>query len=251
MRVQVNLHGAIGIMDALRAVGDKLGCPQVYLFTSTDYVACYNEANKAAPVTEESFRLSPVSYGVQKACVELLLCDYSRKGFVDGRVGRLSAVLGRPGWSNSISWSYTGIFTTTLEGKDFECPGALPMDRPFPCSSVMNNVGGLLHLASKVSADALGHNRVVQLPARSYTLDSIWAATQEVAKETGRTLGKVTVGALPKDATVKELNVCPAVDISKAVSLGLPNDVDIKDIIRDYVVQHLSPEAVAKKQRTA
>ena len=117
------------------------------------------------------------------------------------------------------------------------------MDRPFPCSCVKNNVAGLLHLASAVTADSLGHNRVVQLPARSYTLADIWAATQDVAQERGLPLGKVSVdmprartpsvcahlhcasgpvtrhkvsvGALPEDATVKELNVCPAVDCSK------------------------------------
>ncbi len=83
--IKVNLHGALGVMDALRAAGEALGGPQVYVFTSTDYVAAYNETNRAAPTTEESFRLSPVSYGVQKACVELLLCDYSRK--VCGEVG--------------------------------------------------------------------------------------------------------------------------------------------------------------------
>ena len=37
------------------------------------------------------------------------------QGFIDGRVGRLSAVIGRPGWSNSISYPYTGIFTQPLE----------------------------------------------------------------------------------------------------------------------------------------
>ena len=158
-------------------------------------------------------------------------------------------MLGRPGWSNSISWSYTGIFTTTLEGTDFEVPGVLPMDRPFPCSCVKNNVAGLLHLASAVPAEALGHNRVVQLPARSLTLSSIWEATQAVAKETGRTLGKVTQGALPEGATVKELNVCPAVDCSKAVALGLPNAVEIKDIIRDYVATHLAAEPPLKAAR--
>eukprot|EP00056_Hartaetosiga_gracilis_P018905 m.12357 g.12357 ORF g.12357 m.12357 type:complete len:112 (+) comp7176_c0_seq2:285-620(+) len=37
------------------------------------------------------------------------------------------------------------------------------------------------------------------------------------------------------DTTVKEINVCPHVDYSKAQELGLPMDVDVKEIIRDYV----------------
>ncbi len=236
----VNLQGSLGIMEAMRQVSATLGAPQRYVFTSTDYVAAYNETNRAEPVTEESFRLSPVSYGVQKACVELLLCDYSRKGFIDGRVGRLSAVLGRPRWSNSISWAYTDIFTQPLEGKDFECPPALPMDRPYPCSCIRNNVEGLLYLAGRVPAEALGHNRVVQIPARSYTLAAIWEACQQVAAEEGVTnLGKLVDGQLKEGAAVQELNVCPAVDCSKAVALGLPNEVSIHEIIRDYIRSHL------------
>lgn len=243
----VNLQGSLTIMEAVRAVGVALKQPQTYVFTSTDYVACYNSTNRSAPVTEESFRLSPVSYGVQKACVELLLCDYSRKGLIDGRVGRLSAVLGRPGWSNSISWSYTGIFTQPLEGKDFEVPGSLPMDRPYPCSCIRNNVECLLHLAGKTDAAKLGHNRVVQVPARSFTLKEIWAACQQVAREEGVTrLGALRMGELPEGAAVKELNVCPRVDISKAVALGLPNDVSIHEIIRDYIKTHLRKKPTAK-----
>lgn len=124
--MEVNLFGAINVMECVRALKEKLGIPQLYIYASTDYVACFNDFNKSHPVTEESFRLSPVSYGVQKACGELLVCDYTRRGFLDGRVARLSAVIGRPGWSNSISYPYTGIFTQTLEGKDYEVP--LPMD---------------------------------------------------------------------------------------------------------------------------
>jgi len=251
--MKVNLQGAIGVMEAMRAVGTKLGSPQIYVFTSSDYVAAYNDANKKTPVSEECFRLSPVSYGVQKACVELLLCDYSRKGFIDGRVGRLSAVLGRPGWSNSISWSFTGIFTNPLSGKDFECPAVLPMDRILPCSDVRNNVACLLDIAGKVGASKLGHNRVIQVPARSLSLNMIWAACQEVAKEEGvlDTLGKLTKGELPKDATVTEMNVCPAVDCSRAVELGLPNNVEIKEIIRDYYKRHVEGKNDAKRQKTA
>lgn len=124
--MKINLFGTINVMECLREVSARIGKPQIYLYCSTDYVAAYNEFNRTHPVTEESFRLSPVSYGCQKACCELLVCDYTRKGFIDGRVGRLSAVIGRPGFSNSISYPYTGIFTQPLEGKDYDVP--LPME---------------------------------------------------------------------------------------------------------------------------
>eukprot|EP00911_Craspedida_sp_UC1_P002479 UC1_evm1s1841 len=232
--MKVNLYGTLNVMECVRALNEKLGGPQVYVYVSTDYVACFNEFNKTHPVTEESFRLSPVSYGCQKACNELLICDYSRKGFIDGRVGRLSAVIGRPGWSNSISYPYTGIFTQPLEGKDYEVP--LPMDVPYPCSSLNNNVAGLLHLATAVKGEAMGHNRVVQVPAASFTLDMIWEATQAVAAEEGVKLGAIKSVAPDKGTTtVTEINVCPKVDCSKAERLGFPMAVDLKDIIRDYI----------------
>ena len=53
--------------------GKVLVSLRVKVFVSTDYVTCFNAFNREHPCTEESFRLSPVSYGVQKACVELLL----------------------------------------------------------------------------------------------------------------------------------------------------------------------------------
>jgi len=232
--MQVNLQGPIGVMNAIRKLGETLGSPQVYVFVSTDYVTCFNEQNKQNPTNEESFRLSPVSYGVQKACVELLLCDYSRKGFIDGRVFRLSAVLGRPGWSNSISYPYTGIFTQPLEGKDYGVP--LPMDIPYPCSDLNNNVEGLWHMCTALDGSKLDHNRVVQGPAKSYTLAQIWAACQEVAKEETVPLGTIhAVQAAEGTTTVKEINVCPFVDCAKAERLGFPMKVEIKEIIRDYI----------------
>lgn len=54
-------------MERVRALKEKLGKPQVYVYVSTDYVACFNEYNKTHPVTEESFRLSPVSYVLVRA----------------------------------------------------------------------------------------------------------------------------------------------------------------------------------------
>jgi len=235
--MEINVHGTFNVMDRMREVSTRMGSPQQYIYVSTDYVNCFNEFNRTNPVTEESFRLSPVSYGVQKAAMELFICDYSRKGFIDGRVGRISAVIGRPGFSNSISYPYTGIFTQPLEGKDYDV--SLPLDIPFPISSLNNNCEGLIHFLN-VRGEELGHNRVVQLPAKSYTLNDIWAATQEVAEEMNLTLGTMTPTSSDKgETTIKEINVCPFVDCSKAERLGFPMNVDVKDIIRDYVRNYI------------
>jgi len=236
--MKINLFGTINVMECVRELKSKLGKPQIYVYTSTDYVAAYNEYNKKHPVTEESFRLSPVSYGIQKACNELLVCDYTRKGFLDGRVARLSAVIGRPGFSNSISYPYTGIFTQPLLGKDYDV--SLPVNIPYPCSSLNNNTKCFLFLAGEVDATKMEYNRVVQLPAQSWTLQQIWKATQEVAKEEKVTLGKVRfVSSDQGSTTIKEINVCPFVDCSKAKNLGLPMQVDLKEIIRDYLHTHV------------
>eukprot|EP00055_Hartaetosiga_balthica_P006735 m.21851 g.21851 ORF g.21851 m.21851 type:complete len:347 (+) comp5394_c0_seq1:14-1054(+) len=239
--MKINLFGTINVMECVREISTKMGSPQVYVYVSTDYVACFNEYNKTHNVTEESFRLSPVSYGVQKACNELLLCDYSRRNFIDGRVARLSAVIGRPGWSNSISYPFTGIFTQPLEGKDYEVP--LPMDVPYPCSSLNTNVKCLVELAGKVDGECLGHNRVVQLPAKTLTLQVILDAAIEVAKEEGVPFANVTQATTDAgDTTIKEINVCPHVDCSKAEKLGLPMLVDVKEIVRDYILTYIKKD---------
>merc|ERR1711865_1028836 len=106
---------------------------------------------------------------------------------------------------------------------DYECP--LPFDIPYPCSSLNNNVEGILELAGKTDVGSLDNihfcDRVVQLPAKSWTLNDILAATTEVAKEQGIKMGKVQkVEAAAGSTTVKEINVCPRVDCSRAEKLG-------------------------------
>lgn len=232
--MKINLYGTLNVMECVRALKEKLGFPQIYVYTSTDYVTSFNEYNKTHPCNEESFRLSPVSYGCQKACVEILISDYTRKGFFDGRVARLSAVIGRPGFSNSISYPYTGIWTQTLEGKDYDVP--LPMDIPYPISSLHTNVLGFIHAIGKLDGEKIGHNRVIQFPAKSFTLKDLWAVAQELAKEEGISIGKIHhVAATSGSTTIKEINVCPLVDCAKAEKLGFPMTVDLKEIMRDYV----------------
>ena len=182
--MKVNVYGTLGVMECVRELGVQLGRPQKYIYTSTDYVTCFNQKNQENVCNEESFRLSPVSYGCQKACMELMVCDYSRKKFLDGRVARLSSVIGRPGFSNSVSYPFTGIFTQPLEGKDYGVP--LPMDIKFPISSLENNCDCFVYCAGELEGSGMDTpdfcNRVIQFPAISVTLADIWEAAQEAAK---------------------------------------------------------------------
>lgn len=161
--MKVNVYGTLGVLECVRELSAQLGSPQKYIYTSTDYTTCFNQANRDNACTEESFRLSPVSYGCQKAAMELFVCDYSRKGFVDGRVARLSSVIGRPGFSNSVSYPFTGIFTQPLAGEDYGVP--LPMDVKYPISSLENNVDCFIYVAGELEGsrmDTPDHcNRVI------------------------------------------------------------------------------------------
>jgi nucleoside-diphosphate-sugar epimerase len=271
LAMQVNLYSPLKVMERMRSIGTEGdGILPVYLFISSDYVFCFNEFNRTHLCNEESFRLSPVSSGCQKACVEIMVCDYTRKGFINGRVARLGGVIGRPEFSNSISYPWTGVFTQTLAGKDYAIPpelfkgGRLSMaDLFLPCSSLNNNVAGILHCCTDLDSTKLGHNRVIQVPTRSWSLQEIWDTTQKLYNETdlgaklrehgidklGRVVlpsqdspSEVSTATSPGgDAkpTVKELNVCPKQDINKAVEFGLPNDVSLETIIREFVGNHI------------
>lgn len=112
------------------------------------------------------------------------------------------------------------------------------MDASLPCSSLENNVECLLWLAGRVSAQALGHNRVVQLPARSFTLAEIWSETKSAADRHGIALGN-TSACDPSAAstTFKSVNVVPQVDCSRAIRLGLPAKADLKEIIDNFILR--------------
>jgi nucleoside-diphosphate-sugar epimerase len=87
---RVNLDGTRAVLDACRALGT---CPRVVFASS---LAVYGGA--LPPAVGDDTPLTPqTSYGTQKAIGELLVNDYSRKGFIDGRALRLPTVVVRPG----------------------------------------------------------------------------------------------------------------------------------------------------------
>jgi len=118
--VRVNFDGSRALLEADRAVGD--GYRPRFVFTSS--IAVFG-----APFPEsipDDFVLTPLtSYGSEKAMVELMLADYTRRGFVDGIGIRLPNIVVRPGKPNkAASGFFSSIIREPLNGEE----AALPVD---------------------------------------------------------------------------------------------------------------------------
>ena len=113
---RVNLDGTRAVLDACRALGT---CPRV-IFASS--LAVYG--GELPPMVGDATPLTPqTSYGTQKAIGELLVNDYSRKRFIDGRAVRLPTVVVRPGLPNRAASTFvSSIIREPLSEREAICP---------------------------------------------------------------------------------------------------------------------------------
>ena len=95
----------------------------------------------------DDFHLTPLtSYGTQKAICELLLADYSRRGFLDGVGIRLPTICVRPGKPNkAASGFFSGIIREPLAGQEALLPVAESVRHTH--ASPRAAVGFLIHAA--------------------------------------------------------------------------------------------------------
>src|SRR5678815_2633916 len=151
---KVNLDATRDLLEACRLAGH---CPK-FVFASS--VAVYG-GRLPEPVTDDTPPLPRLSYGAQKLVCEVLIDDYSRRGFVDGRALRLPAVLVRPGTANTAvsGWS-SAIIREPLAGRDYVCPVAA--HTRLACVSLARVVQAFQRIA-EVDAQELGAKRTVLL----------------------------------------------------------------------------------------
>ena len=184
-------------------------------------------------VVVDSTALAPQSsYGTQKAIVELLINDYSRRGFVDGRVLRLPTISVRPGRPNAAASSFaSGIIREPLNGEDAVCPveastrvWLLSPVRAIECLIAIHDA----------SAGALDGNRIVNAPGLSVTAGEMVAALARIA-------GADVAARVrwERDARIERIVATwpGAWDNTRARALGLRGDDDVDSIIRQYVAE--------------
>ncbi|HEV8678779.1 MAG TPA: D-erythronate dehydrogenase, partial [Stellaceae bacterium] len=168
---RVNLDGTRAVLDACRALGPTDHQPPRLVFASS--LAVYGGA--LPPQVGDDTALTPqTSYGTQKAIGELLVNDYSRKGFIDGRALRLPTVVVRPGRPNRAASTFaSSIIREPLAGEDAVCP--VSPDTVMALASPRRIVEGLVH-ALGLPGTAFGTSRSLQLPGFSVAVGEMAAA---------------------------------------------------------------------------
>jgi len=171
---RVNLDGTRAVIDACRALGTS---PRLVFASS---LAVYGGALPQA-VGDDTALTPQTSYGTQKALGELLVNDYSRKGFVDGRALRLPTVVVRPGRPNRAASTFaSSIIREPLSGQDAVCPVA--PDTVMALASPRRIVEGLVHALGLPGA-AFGASRSLQLPGFSVAVGEMAAALRRAGGE--------------------------------------------------------------------
>jgi len=225
--MRINLDASRLLLERCRT------CAHVPRVIFTSSVAVFGGVLPA--VVQDDTALNPQSsYGTQKAIAELLLNDFSRKGFVDGRVLRLPTISVRPGKPNQAASSFaSGIIREPLNGQSAICPVA--PDVRLWLLSPRKVIASLIH-GYTLSAEALGKSRTINLPGISVTVGEMVAALERVAGK--RVAARVEWTHDPVIDRI--ISSWPgAWDASRATALGFVGDVDFDDIIRTYIEDDL------------
>ncbi|HKA46465.1 MAG TPA: D-erythronate dehydrogenase [Burkholderiales bacterium] len=221
--MRINVDASRSLLEACRAAGHK---PRV-VFTSS--VAVYG-GDLPATVLDSTALNPQSSYGMQKAVGELLVSDYSRKGYIDGRVLRLPTISVRPGKPNQAASSFaSGIIREPLNGEQSTCP--IAPDTRVWLLSPRKAIEGLI-LGHELPAQALGASRSINLPGVCVTVREMVAALERVAgTETAKRVRWVQDPALDRI-----VSSWPGVwDTRRAEALGFSGDADFDSIIRAYI----------------
>jgi D-erythronate 2-dehydrogenase len=224
---RVNLDGTRALLEAIRAANYT---PKV-VFTSS--IAVYG-----APFPQtipDDFHLAPLtSYGTQKAICEMLLADYTRRGFLDGVGIRLPTICVRPGKPNkAASGFFSGIIREPLAGQE----ALLPVNDTVrhTHASPRAAVGFLVHAAG-LTREQLGPRINLAMPGVSCTVGEQIDALRRVAgdkvaarirREPDQLVQRIVAGWAER------------LDAKRARDLGFEAEATFDDIIRAHIEDEL------------
>ncbi|MFI4986496.1 MAG: D-erythronate dehydrogenase [Alphaproteobacteria bacterium] len=228
LAMRVNLVGGYNVLEACRR---RQGAPRLVFASS---IAVFGAPAMASRVDDLTKETPQTTYGMTKAVTELLVNDYTRKGFIDGRSARLPTVIVRPGKPNKAASSFvSGVIREPLNGEPCTLPVGL--DTVMPVLGFRSIVENLIRL-HEVPGEAIGADRAVGFPSLDLSLRAMVEGLKRCAG--GRKLGPIEV---KPDAAIARIVAgwASGTGWAKAKALGLVVDPDVDSIIRAYIEEFL------------
>ncbi|MDB5614507.1 MAG: family oxidoreductase [Devosia sp.] len=227
----INLDGTRHLLETIRLAGQSQPYRPRLVFTSS--IAVFGEPLPAV-IGDTQHHTPLTSYGTQKAICELLLADYSRRGFVDGIGIRLPTIAVRPGKPNkAASGFFSGIIREPLAGQEALLPVADAVRHWF--ASPRAAVGFLLHAAA-MDTGLLGNQRNLTMPGLAATVGEQIAALERVAGPKAVAL----IRRQPDEVIAGIVAGWPqAFEATRAKSLGFVGESTFDEIIRIYIEDEL------------
>ncbi|HWI14403.1 MAG TPA: D-erythronate dehydrogenase [Burkholderiales bacterium] len=221
--MRVNLDATRALLETCR----RQPVPPRLVYTSS--VAAFGGA--LPPVVDDTTAATPQSsYGTQKVIGELLINDYSRKGYLDGRTVRLPTIVVRPGKPNRAASGFmSSILREPLNGEAAVCP--VPPEAEMWILSPERAVDALIR-AIELPATAWGTQRTLNAPGCTVSVRAALAALEEIA---GREAAARV--RFERDPAIEKIVLSwPArFRTARATRLGFQGDAGIEAIIRAHL----------------
>ncbi|HKV49521.1 MAG TPA: D-erythronate dehydrogenase [Candidatus Acidoferrales bacterium] len=221
--MRVNLQGMLNVLAALRAKGTR-----TRIVNASSFAVFGGDLPNI--VTDRTDLTPKTSYGTQKAIGELLVADYTRKGFVDGRSLRLPTVTVRPGKPNKAASTFvSSIIREPLSRQAAVCP--VRPETPVYISSPRRIVEAMIR-AMYLADETIGAERTIPLPGLTLSVNEMVAAL-------GRIAGPSAVQLIrwEPDAAIQRIidNWPTRVEAARATALGFKIDQSFDEIVRAHV----------------
>ena len=225
---RANLDGTRFLFDAIRLREGY--CPRVVYSSS---IAVFGAP--FPPAIGDDFQQVPLtSYGAQKLIGELILTDYTRRGFMDGIALRLPTICVRPGKPNlAASGFFSSIIREPLVGKEVVLP--VSRDVVHTHASPRSAVGFLLHAAG-LSSEEIGPRRAITLPGVAVSVGEQIEALRRIAGDKAVAL----IREEPDPAISAIVDFWPQrFAATRATKLGFTAETSFDDIIRIHIEDEL------------
>ena len=221
--MKINFHASLQLLESCRELAFH---PRIVFASSCAVFG--GDVSKV--VLDETSPKPRSSYGTQKAMVELLMNDYSRRGFVDARSLRLPTIAIRPGKPNAATSSFvSGIIREPLNGKTATYP--VPPETPVWIQSPKRVIQNFIH-AANIDEKLLGDDRVINLPGLTITVQEMINSLERITNPEVTKL----ISHQP-DAFLQSIVLTwpPHFEPKKATRLGFVTDRSTEEIIRTYM----------------